>query len=461
MSQLLQMSELVQLDAQGPGGPYRARRRMTVQDVAGTPIAELSLVPRLFVERSLAALRQADDMPADERAAALARAGQMFATESIDGMGPDEYAHMVSRVCGMPISVVRDAMHDVAHAATEAYRSTQQARPVGAVNDWRDPSTRRGRAVWTRRGDVFGVLAAGNHPAVHALWLQTLALGYRIAVRPSTREPFTPHRLITALRAAGFADHVALLPTDHATADDLIRGADLALVYGGDEVARKYGDHPSVLPQGPGRSKILVSTDDWRSHLDTIVASVSEHAGTACINTTAVFVDGDPTPVAAALAERLSSMPSLPPKDERAKLPVQPMATAKAVEALLLRHADGATPWLGGDGIVDDLGDGSAVLRPAVFQVDRPDAPQTSVELGFPCVWVAPWSHADGIGPLRQTLVLTAITDDEQLIERLVNEPSISNVYVGNHSTYWMHVDVPHDGYLAEFLMRTKAVIRD
>ena len=137
------------------------------------------------------------------------------------------------------------------------------------------------------------------------------------------------------------------------------------------------------------------------------------------------------------------------------------MATAKAVEALLLRHADGATPWLGGDGIVDDLGDGSAVLRPAVFQVDRPDAPQTSVELGFPCVWVAPWSHADGIGPLRQTLVLTAITDDEQLIERLVNEPSISNVYVGNHPTYWMHVDVPHDGYLAEFLMRTKAVIRD
>ncbi|MGH3788039.1 MAG: hypothetical protein ACRDRG_16170 [Pseudonocardiaceae bacterium] len=55
----------------------------------------------------------------------------------------------------------------------------------------------------------------------------------------------------------------------------------------------------------------------------------------------------------------------------------------------------------------------------------------------------------------------TAITHDEQLIEQLVSEPTISNVYVGDHPTYWMRPGVPHDGYLAEFLMRTKAVIRD
>jgi acyl-CoA reductase-like NAD-dependent aldehyde dehydrogenase len=79
------------------------------------------------------------------------------------------------------------------------------------VNQWQDPATRTGHAVWTRRGDVFAVHASGNHPGVHGLWLEAVALGYRVVVRPSQREPFTPHRLITALRQAGLGnDQVAL-----------------------------------------------------------------------------------------------------------------------------------------------------------------------------------------------------------------------------------------------------------
>jgi hypothetical protein len=81
--------------------------------------------------------------------------------------------------------------------------------------------------------------------------------------------------------------------------------------------------------------------------------------------------------------------------------------------------------------------------------------------MGFPCVWVAPWAPDDGIAPLRDTLVITAFTGDEALVDRLVAEPSISNVYVGEHPTHWMRPHVPHDGFLAEFLMRTKGVVRD
>lgn len=96
----------------------------------------------------------------------------------------------------------------------------------------------------------------------------------------------------------------------------------------------------------------------------------------------------------------------------------------------------------------------------AVFRVNRPDAPQTGIELAFPCVWFAPWSRADGVEPLRNTLVLTAITDDEGLVDRLVEDPSIRNVYLGDTPTYLMPPWVPHDAYLGEFLMRTKGVIR-
>jgi acyl-CoA reductase-like NAD-dependent aldehyde dehydrogenase len=345
----------------------------------------------------------------------------------------------------------------------QAYETVQYARPAGAIIDWRDPGTRKARAVWTRRGNVFAVHAPGNHPGVHSLWLEALTLGYRVALRPSRRDPFTPHRLISALRASGFGvDQVVLLPTDYDAADAILAGADLSMVYGGDEVIRKYGAHPTVLPQGPGRSKILLTADvDWRQHLEVIVDSITAQAGRACVNATAVFVEGDPTPVAEAVAERLAAIPSLPPEDERAVLPVVPAAEGQALEQYLFATAAGTVPWLGGDGVADELGDGSVALRPAVHQLDRPDATQAGVELSFPCVWIAPWARGDGLDRLKETLVLTAFTHDERLLDALVAESTISNVYVGDHPTYHMEPGLPHDGYLSDFLMRTKAVIRD
>ncbi|WEH39143.1 aldehyde dehydrogenase family protein [Streptomyces sp. AM 2-1-1] len=452
----------VVLEALGHNGPYRARNRLAVTDVRGAPAAELSLVPSLFVNRTLAALRTATPLPPDERAAALRRAAHLFAHETVAGRTVEEYEHDVSRVGGIPVHVVRIATRSIATRLAAAWESARAAAPQGAADDWRDPRTRAGRGVWTRRGGVFAVNAAGNHPGTHSLWPEALALGYRVAVRPSRREPFTPHRLITALRAAGFDDdHVALLPTDHERADDLLRGADLGMVYGGEDVVRRYAADRTVLTQGPGRSKILLTGDtDWRDHLDTIVDSVAHHGGTGCVNTTAVYVEGDPEPLCEALAERLGALPAVPPDDDKAVLPVQPVATARAIAAHLARRAEGTRAWLGADAVVAELGDGSAALRPAVHQVGRPDAPQTGVELPFPCVWVAPWTPEAGTAVLRDSLVLTVLTRQEELIDRLLDEPTISNVYVGDVPTYRIAPGLPHDGFLGEFLMRSKAVIR-
>jgi acyl-CoA reductase-like NAD-dependent aldehyde dehydrogenase len=393
----------------------------------------------------------------------LARAGEAHAAGTVNGMSAADYQFLVSRASGMPISVVRAAAEDTARGAVQAYRSAECARPVGDVDNWRDPLTRTGYGVWTRRGDVFAVHAPGNHPGVHAIWLEALALGYRVAVRPSRRDPFTPHRLISALRAAGLADdQVVLLPTGYDVADAILRGADLAMAYGGEDVMRKYARSSKMLPQGPGRSKILLTADvDWRDHLDVIVASISREGGRACVNATAVFVEGDTTDLARAVAERLAAIPSRPPEDEHAVLPVLPVTEARGLERYLLAKAAGTVPWLGGDGVVDELGDGSAVLRPAVHQLDRPDAEQAGVELAFPCVWIAPWTREAGLEPLKGTLVLAAITHDSRLVDELVAEPTISNVYLGDHPTHWIEPGVPHDGYLAEFLMRSKGVIRD
>ena len=234
------------------------------------------------------------------------------------------------------------------------------------------------------------------------------------------------------------------------------------MVYGGQDVIDKYATNPSVLPNGPGRSKILITADcDWRVHLDMIVDSISHEGGAACVNTTAVFVEGDPTPLAEAIAQRLSAIPSLPPEDDKAVLTAYSLAAAKKIESYLRAKAAGAQAHLGGDGVVDELGDGSAVLRPAVYQLDDPFAEQATIELAFPCVWVAPWTRQAGTAVFRNTLVLTAVTTDQRLLDGLLTDSTIKNLYLGDHPTYWMAPGVPHDAYLGEFLMRTKAVIRD
>ncbi|MFK0288023.1 aldehyde dehydrogenase family protein [Streptomyces sp. NPDC090499] len=451
-----------QLDALGPKGAFRARNRREVTDVSGTAVAELSLVPAPFVNRSLSALRRSRPAPVDERVRRIIVAAGLFATAELDGLTADTYRYLVARTGGVPISEVTEAVGRVADRLRAVQETLALARPAGAVSDLCDPLTRTGRAAWTRKGEVFAVHSAGNHPGTHSLWPEALALGYRVAVRPSRREPFTPHRLVTALRRAGFGDDVVFLPTDHERASALVRGADLALVYGGDDVVRAYGNDRHVLLQGPGRSKVLITADvDWRDHLDTIVDSVAGRAGVGCVNATAVLIEGDPAPLCEALTERLAALPSLPPEHPRAVLPVQPVSTARAIADYLRGRAGGARPWLGADTVVDELSDGGAVLRPAVHQLDSSGAPELGAELPFPCVWVAPWRAEEGVVPLRDSLVLTALTRRDDLLDQLLAEPTVANLYTGDVATHWMRPGLPHDGYLADFLMRTKAVVRD
>ena len=49
--------DLLDLPALGPNGEYRTRNRQVITDTAGVPVAESSVVPRLFVTRSIDAQR--------------------------------------------------------------------------------------------------------------------------------------------------------------------------------------------------------------------------------------------------------------------------------------------------------------------------------------------------------------------------------------------------------------------
>ncbi|GAB3733573.1 aldehyde dehydrogenase family protein [Amycolatopsis oliviviridis] len=455
-------ADLFSLSAIGVSGPYRTLRPLVLNDVTGRPIAELSVVPSGYVSRTVAAVRTADGMPAAERLAAIKRAAAIFSEGVVNGLDPVGYRNLVSRGSGIPLRVVTDAAQALTRVLATIETSSLAGRPGSAACDWRDPGIGHGRAVWGRRGDVLAVIAAGNHPAVHGLWLEALAVGYRVVLRPSTQEPFTPHRLVAALHEAGIGrDQLVLLPTEHSQVDRLIDLADFALVYGGDEVTRKYAANPKVLVQGPGRAKIVITDDvQWEDHLDAIVASIADDAGLTCRNTTAVYAERRPTELAEAVAERLGVLRALPPEHEEASLPVATEEGARRLEAYLRTKAKGASAVPGFEGAATPLEDGGAVLRPALHVVAGPGSRQTGIEMPFPCAWFAPWDPSGGLASLHGSLVVTALTEREDLIDALVENPAIGNVHIGGWRTDWFRPGLPHDGFLSEFLMSSKTVAR-
>ena len=257
---------------------------------------------------------------------------------------------------------------------------------------------------------------------------------------------------------------VALLPTGYEGADEIIRLTDLAMVYGGHNVADKYSG-PNVLIRGPGRAKLLISRPhEWRELLDVMVESVVKGGGVGCTNATCILVEGDQDEaldVACALAERLRSFRPYIPEDPQSVLPVRPIAEARSLEAALRESAEAVTTILGADGIVADIGDGSAALLPAVFLLDNArQAQSVAIEMPFPCVWIGPWNRADGIAPLRDSVHLSLITDDQDLVEASLNDPSIRSTFVGKVPTTFADPSVPHEGFVSEFLMQPKGYVR-
>ncbi|MEV5596770.1 aldehyde dehydrogenase family protein [Streptomyces sp. NPDC052496] len=460
-----------------PSGPYRSASRTTLTDATGSPAGELSLAPPLLIRQVLNEMRAAPEQPTGVRLAALARAGELFAGATLDGETPDAYCRRQALVSGLPVSVARRTLDRAARAGRAAAEALAAQRPAGALLPDELSDAGDATAVWVRKGDVLGVLAPGNHPATHLEWLGAVALGYRVAVRPSQRDPFTPRRLIRALRAAGLAPaYTALLPTTHAHAEALVEQADLGLVYGGDSVVARYADSRRVLAQGPGRSKILLTGDvPWRDHLDTVAESVAADAGVQCLNASAVLCEEDPRGLAQALAERLARLPLLPPDHPDAVLPVRPLAEARHLARQL--HGTVGTRLVTASGagsgkrptegqfteahFLAGLGDGSAVLRPAVVVLDSPQDPHFGAELPFPYVAVAPWRPDLRPAALGRTLSLTVLSQDASLVRECLLSPLIRNVQQGDVPTHWTRPGLPHDGSLAEFLMESKTFVRE
>lgn len=448
------------IDALGPGGARPTLRRSALPDVFGRPAGLLARVPAPVVRHVLRELREASPVPADDRGPLLAAAADLIRSGRVAGSDREEYLVRTCRLTGLPRSVVADGLDSVAERMRHAAQAVELARPAGARLAGA-PGTTSG-AHWIPRGDVLAVVAAGNHPGTQGVWPEAVALGLRVAVRPSRREPFTAQRVVHALHAVGLGSHAAYLPTDQAEVTTLVDAADLALVYGGSDMERRYADRADVLVQGPGRSKVLVLADalddDADRVADLVADSVAGRGGTGCVNATGVLVEGDAEPLFEAVADRLARLDAgVDVLDPAARLPVHTAQEAEALAAAVLRRARGCRRRHPADAPIMAGPEGTTVLRPITVLLDRQDE-RLSAEYPSSVAWFAPWEPTDGVSPLRGSLVVTVLGSGP-IVDDLIREPSIANVYSGV-PTHRMSFGVPHDGFLADFLMRTTGFIR-
>jgi acyl-CoA reductase-like NAD-dependent aldehyde dehydrogenase len=288
-----------------------------------------------------------------------------------------------------------------------------------------------------------------------------------LVLKPGSAEPWTPFRIAHAFVRAGCPPEAfSYYPADHAGAGEILRRTGRSMFFGDVTAVGGWEGDPRVELHGPGYSKILIGDDmlagdAWTRHVDLIAASIADNGGRSCVNASGVWVAASHAArVAAAVAERLAAIVPRAADDEQATL--APFADPRVAERISSQIDSGLgtpgarevtleyrnTPRLAAF-------DGGTYLQPTVVLCDSPEHPLANREFLFPFAAVVA-VDADGMRrmpqPMGRTLVVTALTQDPALIDRLLRSPLVDRLNVGAIPTNQISWDQPHEGNLFEHL---------
>jgi hypothetical protein len=447
------------------------------------PVAEVSQANLGLIRRDL--LDQAGPRAALAKhsyaglVAMAKRAAELFLHDTLPldpfagvSQSPDDYVGHVSATTGMPHVLVRRNMlkiHGVLSQVDEVLGGLTRGLDLSLLDT--GVGMVAGRAIsFFPRGDAMGVVLPNNSPGVHSLWAPTTALKIPLVLKPGSAEPWTPYRMIQAWLKAGCpAEAFSFYPCDHGSGNEILRRTGRGMVFGdvkATERWRKEGGRVEI--HGPGFSKVILGADalaNWEQHLDVIAASVADNGGRSCVNASGVWVPAKGREIAAALAQRLAAIVPRAADDDAAGLaPFVDPSVAERVSALIDRDLeiqpgveDVSARIRGGERVV--RWEGSTYLLPTVLLADR-EHPLANREYMFPFVSVVEAPEDEMPECLGHSLVVTAITENPALVERLVASPLVDRLNLGPLPTTRIGWDQPHEGNLFEHLYARRAIQR-
>ena len=380
---------------------------------------------------------------------------------------PDDYVQQLSATTGMPHGLVRRNMGKIAGVMTEmrtVLRGLTRSLDLSILDAGHGEHGGHSLSFYPRTQSL-GVVLPSNSPGVHSLWVPAIALKVPLVLKPGSAEPWSPYRLAQAFMKAGCPPEAfSYYPADHAGAGEILRRTGRSMFFGDVSAVGSWEGDPRVEIHGPGYSKVLIGQDQlgaWDRHVDLIASSIADNGGRSCVNASGVWVaESHAEAVAQALAEKLVKIVPRSADDPEATL--APFADPKVAERISLQIDIGLdTP--GAREITAELRkgprlvqhDGCTYLLPTVVLCDSAEHPLANREFLFPfasVVKVSAEEMARMPEPLGKTLVVTALTGDRPLVDKLLASPHVDRLNVGPIPTNVISWDQPHEGNLFEHL---------
>jgi hypothetical protein len=401
-----------------------------------------------------------------------ARAADYFLNDTLplgdDSQTPDDYVRQVSATTGLPHVLARRNMQKI---------RTMFAEMKSVLNgltrnlDWeildRGFGESGGHALsFFPRGQSLGVVLPNNSPGVHSLWIPAFPLKIPLVLKPGSAEPWTPFRIIQALIKAGAPrEAFHFYPADHGGAGEILRNCGRGIVFGDASTTSIWNNDARMEIHGPGYSKIILGedcVDDWPQYLDVMIASIADNGGRSCVNASGVWVPRHAEEISAALAERLAGIAPRKAEDEAAQLaPFTDANVAARISSIIDQglEAPGASDVSAATRKTERLvsWDGCSYILPTVVLCEDATHPLANREFLFPFASVVKVSQDQIPEVLGPSLVVSAITNDANLIQKLIASPNVDRLNIGAVPTNQLSWDQPHEGNLFEHLYARRA----
>jgi thienamycin biosynthesis protein ThnO len=374
------------------------------------------------------------------------------------GGASEPLVRALSAISGLPLHRIRSGIRTVAGDLARMDEILAAQSPDGTLTPFRTGLVAGRPWRWQPAGRSVFVRVPANFPTIVVEWLQALAARRPVLLGTSAADPVSSHLFADALYRAGLPDGAV----------SMAHGDTTALCRMGDQVLWPGTDAPADVPVGAlktyhfGRSKAVLTDAEPAPETWVRLARMATHGcGRLCTNLSGLAVSGDARGAAEKLAAALAT-PVLPLDADRALVPAFPEPgradqLGRLIEQEIAAGAVDVTGEVTGVPLRVDI-DGLAYLRPTVLLVDA-ESPLWGMELPFPFVTVAKIPRSRLRGACAGSLIVAVPGDEPDLVEQLTDEPSVNKVFGGADFDHGYDPIDPHEGYLADFLFRKKAVV--
>ncbi|AKK07190.1 NAD-dependent aldehyde dehydrogenase [Corynebacterium mustelae] len=435
-------------------GEFESLPSRFTSEITGVPSTRVELVSAAEVNyrSDLFNIENIDGELLNIDQSVFAEAANLFTTATFWGQDFERYSKSVAEATGLSVQMVKESGKRLAQAVLEVPAKARGARRrnsffLNSLGELSPPSFGLMRA---RKGDTLFVNLPGNSPGPNSVWVEALLYGYKVILRPSIRDPFTPLRLSKSLIKAGVPKRaLSVIYCDHLTSDFLVDRCDLSIIFGGKSLEKRYSGRTDIKVYGPGRSATIIdpSRQDGRT-IEKIIKSIIATGGVACFNTSLLL-----------LTEKSGEMESLLIKslDNAIKCRVQTGKDDRPCYSVDRFHA--LTGGFYSDQNVEILYDGTStaldgriIAGPIVFRRKQHREGQEILELPFPLVEISTIENIDIKRMLSRSLATSLFTSDVDIIAKVFRSRSNGRVLI-NEPTTASFRDLPHDGHLSEFLL--------